>query len=195
MKSTHWRRRKYVFQSQVETLEGQVEDLVKAKDEAHAQTSANSAQWRQIVAMSSQLQVRCAEELKSYRADREAWERDRDGLQQRVSELESGKLTLVDSGHTADSGTSIPPTDILASSSLDVLRAEIVRLRARCADMEVALQDLGRVTEQMDAMMGDFAAIRQRITSQTRHGLHATEAPEGQHREDATSGLPTEFAD
>ena len=166
------------LQSQVETLEGQVEDLVKSKDEAHAQTTADSAQWRQIVAMSSQLQIKGTEELKRYRTDREAWERDRDGLQQRISELESGKLTLVDSGHTADSGISNQHTDILASSSLDALRVEIVRLRTRCADMEVALQDLGRVTEQMDTMMGDFADIRQRITLQTRHGLLATEVPE-----------------
>ena len=37
--------------------------------------------------------------------------------------------------------------------------------------MEVALQDLRRVTEQMDRVMGEFANIREQITVQTRHGL------------------------
>jgi len=156
----------------VEGLEKQVEELVKLKDEAQRQSTANAAQWRQIVAMSSQLQARGTEESKLYKSDRESWERDRDGLQRRITDLEAGKLTLVDPSRSTEAGISISPEDILASTSLDVLRAEIVRLRRSCAEMERALRELRSVPAQIDQVMGEFASIRQRITAQTRHGLH-----------------------
>ena len=168
------------LQAQVETLEVQVEELVKAKDEVHRQTTANAAQWRQIVAMSSQLQAQGAEETKRYKSDRESWERDRDGLQHRIAELESGKLTVADTSRSADSAVSTLSGDILASTSLETLRAEIVRLRSKCADMEVALQELRRVAEQMDQVMGEFANIRERISVQTRHGLYDQDRVEAQ---------------
>jgi chromosome segregation ATPase len=183
------------LQAQVETLETQVEELLNAKDEVQKQTTADAAQWRQIVAMSSQLQAQGAEETKRYKADRESWERDRDGLQRRITELESGKLTLVDTGRSADSAASISSGDILTSTSLDTLRAEIVRLRSKCADMEVALQDLRRVTEQMDRVMGEFANIRERITVQTRHGLHGHGQPETQVEGPSDHNVSSTFAD
>jgi chromosome segregation ATPase len=183
------------LQAQVETLETQVEELLNAKDEVQKQTTADAAQWRQIVAMSSQLQAQGAEEAKRYKADRESWERDRDGLQRRITELESGKLTLIDPSRSAGSAVSIPSGDILASTSLDILRAEIVRLRSKCADMEVALQDLRRVTEQMDRVMGEFANIRERITVQTRHGLQGYGQLEGQGEGPPDHNVPSTFAD
>ena len=183
------------LQGQVESLEVQVEELVKAKDEVHRQTTADAAQWRQIVAMSSQLQAQGAEETKRYRGDRESWERDRDGLQRRITELESGKSTLVDTSHSVDSATSISSGDILTSTSLETLRAEIVRLRSKCADMEVALQDLRRVAEQMDQVMGEFANIRERINVQTRHGLHGRDRPETQVEGSSHDTLPSKCAD
>ncbi len=183
------------LQGQAETLESQVEDLIKAKDEAQKQTTADSAQWRQIVAMSSQLQAKGAEEVNKYKLDRESWERDRDGLQRRITELESGKLTLVDSSRSRDSGMSVPPGDILASTSLDSLRAEIVRLRSKCAEMEVALHDLRQVTQQIDQVMGQFSNIRERITLQTTHALH--EEDEGKARDEANQrqGILSKFTD
>jgi chromosome segregation ATPase len=183
------------LQAQVETLETQVEELLNAKDEVQRQTTAETAQWRQIVAMSSRLQAQSAEETKRYKADRESWERDRDGLQRRITELESGKLTLVDISRSADSTVSIFSGDILTSTSLDALRAEIVRLRSKCADMEAALQDLTRVTEQMDRVMGEFANIRERITLQTRHGLHGHGQPEARAEGQSDHNVPSTFAD
>jgi len=183
------------LQAQVETLESQVEDLIKAKDQVHKQTTADSAQWRQIVAMSSQLQAKGAEETKRYKSDRESWERDRDGLQRRISDLESGKLTLVDSSRSGDSYISISSGDILASTSLDSLRAEVLRLRSKCADMEGALHQLRRVTDQMDLVMGEFANIRERITTQTRHGLQDEDEEETQSERGSRHRIPSKFAD
>jgi chromosome segregation ATPase len=183
------------LQAQVETLEMQVEELVNAKDEVQKQTAADAAQWRQIVAMSSQLQAQGAEETKRYKADRESWERDRDGLQRRITELESGKLTLGDASRSADPAAVISSEDILTSTSLDTLRAEIVRLRSKCADMEVALQELRRVTEQMDRVMGEFANIRERITVQTGHGLHRHGQLKAQVEGPLDHHVPSTFAD
>jgi hypothetical protein len=145
--------------------------------------------------MSSQLQAQGAEEAKRYKSDRESWERDRDGLQRRIAELESGKLTLVDTSHSADSGVPVASGDILTSTSLELLRAEIVRLRSKCVDMEVALQDLGQVTEQMDQVMGKFANIRERINVQTRLGPHGQDRPDAQVESAAEHTVPSKFAD
>jgi chromosome segregation ATPase len=183
------------LQAQVEALETQVEDLIKAKDELHSKTAADAAQWRQIVAMSSQLQVQGAEETKRYKSEREAWERDRDGLQRRIAELESGRFTLVDTSRSVDSTFSNSSGDILTSTSLETLRAEIVRLRSKCADMEVALLDLRRVTEQMDQVMGEFANIRERINVQTCHGLRGQDQPESQDEEQSQHSVSSKFAD
>jgi chromosome segregation ATPase len=183
------------LQAQVEAFETQVEDLIKAKDDVHRQTTADATQWRQIMAMSSRLQAQGAEETKRYKTDRESWERDRDGLQRRITELESGKLTLVDTSRSADSAVSISSGDVLTSTSLETLRTEIVRLRSKCADMEVALQDLRRVTEQMDQVMGEFANIRERINEQTLHGLHGQKRPESQCEGPSQHTVPSEFAD
>ena len=156
------------LQNQVEALEAQVEDLVKAKDEANRQSTADNAQWRQIMAMSSRLQAQGADEARRFQSDRETWERNRDSMQRRIQELEVGNLSLVDSHRSEESASS--NEDVLLSSSLDVLRQEILRLRRRCAEMEQALQDLRLETEQMDHVMTEFASIRERITAKTRLG-------------------------
>jgi hypothetical protein len=109
--------------------------------------------------------------------------------------LESGSLTLVDTNRSADSAVSVSSEDILTSTSLDTLRAEIVRLRSKCADMEVALQDLRRVTEQMDRVMGEFANIREQITLQTRHGLLGHDQPEAQVEGPSDHNVSSTFAD
>ena len=166
------------LQAQVEALESQVEDLIQSKDESQKQSAADAAQWRQIMAMASQLQAKGSEELRRYKADRESWERDRDGLQRRILELESGDLTLADASGPGESPESEAADDILTSTSLETLRAEIVRLRRSCSDMEVALRDLRRVTQQMDRVMEEFANIRERITTRTRHGLQDEQSGE-----------------
>lgn len=149
------------LQQQVESLETQVDELVKARDEVNKQSSADGAQWRQIMAMSSQLQMQGAEETRKFKADREGWESDRLALRQRIRELETGHLT------TSTASGSMTLTDAaddpLNTTSLDVMRQEIVRLRQLCADMEKTLQDLAGGTEEIDNAINAMASIRQRI--------------------------------
>jgi hypothetical protein len=149
------------LQQQVEALEIQVEELSRDKDEARRQTSTDGAQWQRIMAMSSQLQARSAEETRQFRSDREAWERDRNGLQSRIQDLEAGRLMV---GSSADA-TAVSNDDILTSTSLETLREEILRLRRRCGDMEGLLQDIQGETEHMGPTLATLTNMNIRIST------------------------------
>jgi chromosome segregation ATPase len=79
------------LQQQVEAMEAQIQDLMRSRDEFNQQSSADGAQWRQIVAMSSQLQLKGADDARRFRLERETWERERASLHKRIEELESEK--------------------------------------------------------------------------------------------------------
>lgn len=156
------------LQSQVEAFEVQVEELVKARDEAQKQTTANGAQYMRIMAMSSKLQVQGAEEAKRYKMDREAWERDREGLQRRIEDLEAKQSSLTISGDAKPDTTPAPsPEDILASASLDVLRNEIVRLRQSLRDMERMFLELRQESANIDHVITECTGIRERLNAKT----------------------------
>jgi chromosome segregation ATPase len=152
------------LQQQVEALEAQVEELTRVKDEAQQQLAADGAQWQRIMAMSSQLQIRSAEETRQYRSDKEAWERDRDGLQSRIQDLEAGRLNVGPS-HPSASVTPISSDDVLASTSLDTLREEILRLRASCTEMESLLRDIQGETEHMGPTLATLTNVNERISA------------------------------
>ena len=163
------------LQQQVDSLEAHVNDLAQSRDEVHKQSTADGAQWRQIMAMSSQLQVKGAEDAKQHKADRDAWEQERTAMQQRLQELEcrdvspSRRLPPVEGSSSELSG------DPLDSSSLVVLRQEIVRGRQRCAELEHVLQDITGESEQIDAAIQAMANIRKRVASKTRQDMESGE--------------------
>jgi hypothetical protein len=152
------------LQQQVETLETQVEELGRARDEAQQHSAADGAQWRRIMAMSSQLQVHSAEETRQFKSDKEAWERDRDGLERRIKELETGKLSVGPS-HPSAVATPICGDDILTSTSLDTLREEILRLRRSCAEMESLLRDIQGETQRMGPSLATLTNTHERISA------------------------------
>lgn len=159
------------LQSQVEAFEAQVEELVKARDEAQKQTTANGAQYMRIMSMSSKLQVQGAEEAKKYKLEREAWDRDREGLQRRIEDLEAGlSETTIRGDANAESKHPLGPDDILASASLDVLRDEIVRLRQSLMNMERMFQELRHETENIDHVITQCEGIRERLSAKTLSG-------------------------
>lgn len=154
------------LQSQAEAFEAQVEDLVKARDEAQQQTTANGAQYMRIVAMSSKLQFQGAEEAKRYKLDREAWERDRQALLRRIEELEGERSNSANPAGdgSAETKTPLGPDDILASPSLDVLRNEVVRLRQSLLNMERLFRDLRLETDTIDHVITECTGIRERLS-------------------------------
>lgn len=141
---------------------------MQSRDEAQRQSSADGAQWRQIMAMSSQLQIKGAEETRKYKADRESWDQERQTLQQYIDRLESGRVAT--KTHTA------PPTsdgpDISDSDSLDALKQEIVMLRERCSVMENALQEMSAESMKVDVAISSMAKIRQRFVNVAWRSQH-----------------------
>ena len=153
------------LQQQVEQLETSVEELMKTRDELNKQSSAHGAQWRQIMAMSSQLQIKGAEEARKYKADREAWEADRAAMQQRVTDLEGGGSSSAEKHPSSDTEME---DEALNAASMDAMRQEILRLRQKCAGLERKLQDLSGETEEIDNAINAMAGIRQRIASRKK---------------------------
>ncbi|ETN43562.1 uncharacterized protein HMPREF1541_02721 [Cyphellophora europaea CBS 101466] len=158
------------LQQQVEMLEAQVEDLAKARDEVQKQSSADGAQWRQIVAMSSQLQMKSAEEARLHKATKDAWAEDRAKLEGRIRELEGANPTVRQNSHKHSQKFPEGKEDVVSSSSLDLLRDEISSLRRRCTSLETTLREVTGETEQLDRAMKAMANIRARVADQIRGG-------------------------
>ncbi len=156
------------LQQQVEGFESQVSELMRSRDDMHQQSSADGAQWRQIVAMSSQLQIKGADEQRRFRLEQETWDRERLSLQKRIDELESGKDNLPETGTVSGSTTPVANDPILTSGSIEVLREEIIRLRHRCAELEVMLQELAGEAEQIENAITAMENVRQTLASKKR---------------------------
>ncbi len=156
------------LQQQVDSLESQVQDLIRSRDEATQQSTADGAQWRQIMAMSSQLQLQSAEESRRFRTEREAWTLERAGLQKRIEELESGKEILSETKATSGSTTPVANNSILTSGSVEELREEIVKLRRRCVELELMLQEVAGEAEQLDQAIDTMRSVRQTLASKKR---------------------------
>jgi len=156
------------LQQQLEALESQVQDLSKSRDEVHQQSSADGAQWRQIVAMSSQLQIKGADDARRFRLEKEFWERDRASLQRRIEELESGKENLPETSAMSGSTTPVANDPILTSVSVEVLREEIIKLRRRCLELELMLQELAGEAEQIEGAITAMESVRKSLASKKR---------------------------
>ncbi|PGH16070.1 hypothetical protein AJ79_02050 [Helicocarpus griseus UAMH5409] len=168
---------KIQLESQVEFLESQVDELNKGKEESHHQSAASNAQYMQIMAMSSRLQAQGAADMKRWKAEKEEWEKEKQQLKGRIEELESQVAgSGRDSNRTGlggqeasvavtseDQEPSLSDADILASTSLEVLKAEIMRLRKRCGDMETNLLELRDGAAQLDHVMQRFSSFSDRV--------------------------------
>ena len=153
------------LQQQVEALEAQVEELLKARKESHRQSTADGAQWRQIMAMSSQLHMQGADKSRRHRSDRELWEQEKEAMQQRILELETNAASPSTTKQKDQPVAPVPPSDLLTSTSLEVLRREIVRLRTTCRKLELALGEIGGETESIDTVVKVLVRLKQRIVT------------------------------
>ncbi|KAK2785537.1 hypothetical protein FQN53_007622 [Emmonsiellopsis sp. PD_33] len=160
------------LESQIESLESQAEDLIKGKEESHQQSVASGAQYMQIMAMSSRLQAQGAADMKRWKAEKEGWENEKRQLQERIKELEATIPTrALESPVSMEyerSGDSWPTdTDILSSTSLEILRSEVMRLRARCRDMETALTEFKDEAERLGSAVQQFTLFSNRFGAKT----------------------------
>jgi chromosome segregation ATPase len=142
------------LQSQVVTMEGQVEELQQSRDEARRQLIANGAQYMRIMEMANRLQSQGAE-------DKKKWDTEKMELEQRIRVLEEAMVTG-DRHHapTPSAEYRVNPNDTLApiespsssynpasasqTETINVLRAEISRLRSRTQTLESAVMTMRR---------------------------------------------------
>jgi len=130
------------LQAQVAAAEYQVEELQESRDETRRQLVANGAQYMRIMEMANRLQAQSAE-------DKKRWEGERAELQQRIKVLEEAMVIGSDS-QNPERSTSPPnavivglgPVNSSTTETINVLRAEISRLRIRTQTLESALQTM-----------------------------------------------------
>jgi chromosome segregation ATPase len=134
---------------QVATLEAQVEDLQQSRDEARRQLVANGAQYMRIMEMANRLQGQGAE-------DKRRWDAERTELEQRIRLLEEAMVT--GTAQASSEADDRPRASLAASSvmqshdtathsasqseTINLLRAEVTRLRSRTQNLETALQTM-----------------------------------------------------
>ena len=148
---------------------------MKARDDFQKQAAAERTQCRQIMTMSSQLQLKGADESRQHRVDRERWKQDRRGMQRQIENLEAGKLTLIPSESTTGSATSVLSDDVLTIASMNVLGKETIQLHRSYINMEAILQEIKRETDQTDHAMTTVSEMREKINSKLHHRLHDAE--------------------
>jgi predicted nuclease with TOPRIM domain len=151
--------------AQIASLESQVDELQKGRDEARRQSVANGAQYMRIMDMANRLQAQGLE-------DQKRWEGEKRELEGRIRILEEAMVTgqsvdaemdNVDDGTDAGAdaggdkeGDNLPPCSQpenfnahsapfaasakAASEMVSVLRAEVGRLRKRTKELEDALR-------------------------------------------------------
>ncbi|KAF1842328.1 uncharacterized protein K460DRAFT_398340 [Cucurbitaria berberidis CBS 394.84] len=146
------------LQGQVVMMESQVEELQQSRDEARSQLVANGAQYRQIMEMANRLQAQGAE-------DKKKWQTERTELGQRIQLLEEAMVTgneqatptaeLSMTASPALQSVTLPHNAVSSSSSqaetVNVLRAEVGRLRSRTHTLETALQTMRRESISIQA--------------------------------------------
>ena len=151
------------LEGQVAALESQVGELQFDRDEAHKQSAASSAQYMKILAMSSKLHAPGTADMQKWKIDKEAWEKEKEVLlskgllpagmdgsaandKQPVQPADSLQVGLSSKASTHKTGGSLEiqssndPNDVLASTSVERLREEIVRLRKSRLVMEASLE-------------------------------------------------------
>lgn len=166
---------------QIATLETQVEDLQQSRDEARRQMVAQGAQYSQIMDMASKIQGQGAE-------DKKKWETEKSDLEQRIRLLEEAMVssaaeqTPSEAMHassaspcvTAGTGEqkSVTP-GASQSETINVLRAEVGRLRSRTQSLEIALQTMRKESISIQEAARQLVESGSKI-ERVAHGAVAT---------------------
>jgi chromosome segregation ATPase len=166
------------LKAQVAVMESQVEELQETRDEARRELVANGAQYRRIMEMANRLQAQGAE-------DKKKWEAERTELEHRIKVLEEAMVTGTEQ-HTPDAGhqssaspgplSSGPVPDVTASSSsqsetINVLRAEVSRLRSRTQTLESAVQTMRRESISIQTAARQLVASGGKMEETAQHAV------------------------
>ncbi|MCJ1389277.1 hypothetical protein MMC18_002133 [Xylographa bjoerkii] len=168
------------LQTQVDALEVQVDELQHSKDAAQKQSVASGSQYMQIMGMSSRLQAQAAADLKKWKTDRDDWQKEKNFLLAKFASLETAAhgsrtspapmstlFTLSRQslgGASSEAGkTNIESGDVLMSNSVELLRAEIVKLRIDSREAENSLQAWRTDSLYLEEIVGKLSIIGNRM--------------------------------
>ena len=164
---------------QVATLEIQVEELQQSRDEARRQLVANGAQYMRIMEMANRLQGQGAE-------DKKKWEAERSELEQRIHILEEAMVSGTEqtppvpenrSSHSPGLSTAaalspnVATSSVSQSATINVLRAEVGRLRSRTQTLEAALQIMRRESISIQAAAKQLVESGGRLESAAQNAI------------------------
>ena len=168
------------LQAQVDAFEVQVDELQQSKDEAQKQSVASGSQYMQIMGMSSRLQAQAAADLKKWKSDRDDWQKEKEFLLNKVTIMETDaqgstvppaptppnftSSKQAPRGATVEATkTNVDPGDVLMSSSVEVLRAEILKLREGSREAETSLQSWRTDSLHLEEILGKLNIIGDRM--------------------------------
>lgn len=158
------------LRKRVNSLVNQVERLNRDKEELQSQSQADAAQWRQIMSMSSRLQMQSVEESRRFNAERDAWSRTRERLEHKILELSGEEVQRVDTGDSASSTSEVRRTLTLTSMSDEQLRHEVAGLRERCTELEGLLSAVVKESASIERAGIVIKEIKQRVMSRQEYG-------------------------
>lgn len=161
------------LRKRVNSLANQVEKLSRDREELQSQSQADAAQWRQIMSMSSQLQLQSVEESRRFNFEREAWARERERLEHRILELSGEEVRRVDTD-SASSTSELRRTLTVASMSDDQLRQEVAGLRERCKELEGLLSAVVKECASIERAGVLIKEVKRRIMSAEDRGEEET---------------------
>ncbi|KAL8718272.1 MAG: hypothetical protein Q9181_008226, partial [Wetmoreana brouardii] len=151
------------LRKQATELATQIDKLTTEREQLQHQSQADAAQWRQIMSMSSRLQMQSVEETRRFNADREAWSRERIMLEHRLSSLQGGALQRIDTGESLGVSSELRRSLTLSSMSDDQLRQEVSSLRERCAELEDLLCSVVKESPSIERAGNVLREVRKRI--------------------------------
>lgn len=185
---------------QVQALEAQVEELQVSRDEARKMGADSAAQYMKIVEMAGRLQGKGVE-------DKKIWEKERDTLMRRITELEGGQPPPR-SAHSSAYGSShqspgsveqtgspmrqlseqisaaqlsrLPLPHSAQADDTASLRQEIFELKDRIAALETALKDALDESKAVREAALSLASVGQRLENSATSVLGRSTKQEGQ---------------
>lgn len=157
------------LKQEVAVLATQVEQLTLEREELQTQARADGAQWRQIMSMSSKLQMQNVEESRRFTADREQWAKDREKLEQRINELEGGSPAGTDSLLALEVSQELGRSLTLSSVPEEQLRLEVLGLRQRCQELEELLKAVMKESASIERTGTLLKEVRKRLSVGNNH--------------------------
>jgi hypothetical protein len=145
--------------AQISELEASVAEVSKTRDEFRQAAVKEGAQYVKIVRMASTLEMMAGEERKD-------WKRQ-------MNESKAKIETLQDNLRSTGAGQAISSPEARAAydDSIEELKREVVRLRARCADFEAVLRGIRVQGQRLGESVAQLGSAGGSILSSVDHAL------------------------